>query len=165
MSALKTWWQGLEPRERWVLGGGAVALIVMFYVFGIWLPGHRGVDRLNAQVAGQRASLSWMQQASGEVQALRSGGGATSALGEQSLFSLVDQSARQGGLGGAIRDLQPSGERRVRVTLDEASFDALVNWLATLKAQHGIEAISLTVRAGQGAGRVSAQLELEGAEA
>lgn len=156
-------WEGLETRERRTLLLGAIALAIICYIFVIWLPAHRQADALQARVAEQRALLAWMQQAAVEAQALQAAGAnPTAAAGGQSLFSLVDQSARQAGLASALRQVEPSGEHSVRVNFQQASFDALLGWLVRLKTQHGVQASLLSVRSAEAPGRVNAQLVLEG---
>lgn len=163
MTQLAEWWNGLAARERRTLILGGIALAIIFYVFIIWLPAHRDADQLRAHLAEQRATLAWMQQAAAEFKALRGASGpAPSPLGNRSLFSLVDQSARQAGLGNALRQVEPTGDKRVRVNLQQANFDAMIGWLVTLRSQYGVEATLLSVRATDAPGQVNAQLELTG---
>lgn len=162
----KQWWSGLEARERRTLILGGIALAIILYIFAIWLPAHRKADALEARLAEQQALLAWMQQASAEAQALRaaSGGGNTVVgTGNQALFSFVDQSAREAGLADALRQVEPTGDQRVRVTLQKANFDVVMNWLATLKTRHGVDASALTIRRTDTEGLVDAQLVLEAA--
>lgn len=162
MSA-RQWWNGLEARERRTLTLGAVALAVIVFVFAIWLPAHRGAEAQAARLADRRVALAWMQQAAAEARLLQAaGGGARTGLGGQSLFSFVDKSARDAGLGSAIRQVEPTEDQRVRVNLQQASFDTVVNWLATLKSRNGIEAEQLSVRRGADAGKVDVQIVLQG---
>lgn len=160
----RQWWAGLEARERRTLLIGGVALVIILYLFGIWLPAHRNAERLEERLAAQRSLLAWMQQADAEAQSLRAGGGGsgqTVGIGSQALFSFVDQSAREAGLASALRQVEPTGEQRVRVTLQQANFDVLINWLVTLKTRHGIDTSALSVRRGDKPGLVDAQLVLE----
>lgn len=160
---LRQWWNGLESRERRTLLLGGIALAIILYFFAVWLPAHREVDRLTGRLAEQRTLLAWMQQASAEALSLRAAGagGQTIGIGNQALFSFVDQSAREAGLASALRQVEPTGEQRVRVTLQQANFDQLMNWLVTLKTRHGVEASAVSVRRGENPGLVDAQLILE----
>jgi len=162
---MKQWWDNLQASERRTLTLGGIALAVILFYFMIWLPGHQGAAMLEQQVTEARRLKSWMQQASAEARAL--GAAAAPAPtpggnGGQGLFALADQSARQAGLANAIRRVEPSGNNRVRVNLEQASFDDMIRWLATLKTRHGVEVDNITVRAANAAGRVNVQLMLEG---
>lgn len=161
---LQQWWNGLEARERRTLLIGGVALALILFFFGIWLPAHREADRLAERLAEQRALLAWMQQTGAEAQSLRAagaGGAQPVGIGNQALFSFVDQSAREAGLASALRQVEPTGEQRVRVTLQQANFDLLMQWLVTLKTRHGVDASTLSVRRSENPGLVDAQLILE----
>lgn len=160
---MREWWYGLEARERRTLAIGGIALAVILFVFAIWLPAQRGVDEMQARVEQQRKLLSWMQQSAAEVQALKGSGANAPKTREsgQALYALADETARQAGLGQAIREVSPSGENRVRVDLQGADFDKLIRWLAGLKTEYGIQASPLSVRETDQSGRVNAQVVLE----
>lgn len=161
---MQQWWSGLEPRERRTLLVGGIALAIILYVFVIWLPAHRDTERLEARLADQRSLLAWMQQTGAEARALRAAGGGSGQVvgtGNQALFSFVDQSAREAGLAGALRQVEPSGEQRVRVTLQQADFDMLASWLVVLKTRHGVDVTAASIRRTETAGLVDAQLVVE----
>lgn len=160
---MREWWYGLEARERRTLTIGGIALAVIVFIFAVWLPAHRGVERLQARVAEQRALLGWMQQAAAEVRALRGRGASAPRAreGGQALYALADETARAAGLGQSIREVSPSGENRVRVDLQGAEFDTLVRWLAGLRNEYGIQASPLSVRETDPPGRVNAQVVLQ----
>ena len=163
---LKQRWDTLEPRERRTLIGGAVALAIIVFVYGIWLPAQRKVEQLDEAVAQQRATLAWMQQAAAEARALQASGArsTTANTGGQALYALADQSARKAGLGSAIRRVDPSGNDKVRVTLEGASFDSMIGWLAQIQSQYGIEASLVSARLTDAPGRVNGEAVLEGAQ-
>ena len=161
---IKQWWNGLEARERRTLGLGALALTIILYVFVIWLPAHERAEAMETRLAQQRELLEWTRQATAEAVALRGsrGNAPVTGTGDQALYSLADQTARQSGLSKALRRVEPTGENQVRVNLESASFDAMVGWIADLRRRYGIEVTLLSVRRAQEAGRVDAQLTLAG---
>jgi len=164
---MREWWYGLAARERRTLIAGGAVLAVIVFFFGIWLPAHRGADRLRQQVAESRQLLGWMRQSAAEVKALR-GSGTDEPQHQQTgqaLYALADSSAREAGLGDAIREVSPTGENRVRVDLQGASFDDLLRWLAGLRRQYGIQASPVSVRQSDQPGQVNAQVVLEGPKA
>jgi general secretion pathway protein M len=162
--SLRERWNNLEARERRTLTVGAVALAVILYVFVIWLPAHRNAEALEERLAQQRVLLAWMQQAAAEAQTLKgaTGGVQRQDLGDQNLFSFIDKNAREAGLGEAIRQVEPTNDQRVRVSLQRASFDTVIGWLANLKMRYGVEVNQLGLRRGADPGLVDVQLVLEG---
>jgi general secretion pathway protein M len=147
---LKTWYAGLQERERRVVAIGAAALGVLILVGGILqlqsvasAAGHRAETR--------REDLAWMRANAPEIQS----GAATlfTDTGEAPVV-IVDRAGREAGLGGALKGTQPSGNG-VRVQLEAAPFDTLVTWLATLDERYGLAIDSITVDRGAQPGVVN----------
>lgn len=156
---MKEWLNGLNPNEkRMVLGGGAAAIVLLLYGL-VWAPYSNGVERLERSVAEQKALKIWMTQAAAEVQRLR-GAGIAPVNDGRSLLSVVDQAARQSNLGPSIRRIEPEGQDTVRVTLEQASFDDVAQWLGTLAQQYGVQADNVSFDRGATPGLVNARLAL-----
>ncbi len=159
---MKDWFMGLEPRERRMVAGGALALVLTLFYLLVWEPVAVSYDDLKKNVAAQQETLDWMKQASAQVKALRgSARGPARGLGGRSLLAVVDQSARAAGLGPAIKRVEPDGSRGVKIWLEGASFDDIVLWLGKLDRDYLVEATVVTLEP-QGEGRVNARLTLLG---
>jgi general secretion pathway protein M len=159
---MRTWLEGLEPRERVMVMAGTAVLVVFLVFVLVWLPVRAGYNNLKASVAGQRDTAAWMQRSAQQLARLkRSGGTAPAGLGGRSLLAVTDSTARAGGLGAELKRVEPEGRDSVRVWLDGASFDVLVNWLVTLSSTHGIQVDNATLERGEAAGRVNARLTLQ----
>lgn len=159
---MKAWFMRLEANEKRMLISGGGLLLVMFLYVGIWEPLTDSVESLRISTAEQQTLLAWMRGAAQEVKQLRgrSGQQAKPASGG-SLLSLVDRTAKSGGLGTALKRVQPDGETKVRVWLEAASFDSLVGWLTALETRHGVHVESSVFQALEEAGRVDARLVFE----
>lgn len=158
---MKDWFLGLEPRERnMVAGGAAVLLLLLLYVM-IWEPIAGSYKDLRNSVQQQQETLTWMRQASAQIKALqRSAGGNASGLGGRSLLAVVDQSARSGGLGNAIKRIEPDGSKGVKVWLEGAAFDPMILWLGKLTRSFRIEPTMITLEP-IGGGRVNVRMTLQ----
>ena len=155
---MKDWFLGLERRERnLVVGGAAILLLLLLYSI-IWEPIASGYTELGDSVQQQRETLAWMQQAALQVKALQ-GSGSAGGLGGRSLLAVVDQSARSGGLGNAIKRIEPDGSKGVKVWLEGAAFDPMILWLGKLVKSFRIEPSMITLEP-IGGGRVNARLTL-----
>jgi general secretion pathway protein M len=98
-----------------------------------------------------------MQQVAPQVMAA----GATSGSGSgESLVGLVDRTAREAGLGAAVRDQSPNGDNGLRLRLEGAQFDVMIAWLASLQQQHGVTVDSANIDAATAPGLVNASLTL-----
>ena len=146
----------LSPRDRrTLLVGGVIAAIL--FVLAVILPLDHSVSRLHDQVTQKQADLVWMRSAAREIAAA---GPVRNASGE-SLIVIVDQSARESGLGAALAGSQPSGRGDLNVQLEKAPFDALVGWLARLSQQNGVQIESATIDSAGEPGTVNASLVLK----
>ena len=158
---MKDWFFGLELRERYMVAGGAVVLALLFIYLVIVEPIAVGYKDLSDSVQKQKETLAWMQQASVQIKALqRSEGAGARGLGGRSLLAVVDQSARSGGLGNAIKRIEPDGSKGVKVWLEGAAFDPMILWLGKLPKSFQVEPTMITLEP-IGNGRVNARLTLQ----
>lgn len=158
---LQQWFDGLQSRERLlVMLGGAVLVLLILYLM-IWDPMFTRYHTLKKTVAEQQETLAWMQKAAGQIKALQgtASTGSAQGLGGRSLLSVVDQSARSGGLGSSIKRIEPDGKKGVKVWLEGAGFDQMIVWLGNLTRQYQIETSMVTIEP-QGDGRVNARIAL-----
>lgn len=156
MDKVRDWLANLSPRERNLvyLAGGLLAIALLY--LALVLPFTASTRKLSSRVEQKTADLTWMRQAA--PQAMAAAGAATRNTGE-SLVVVVDRTAREAGLGGALRDQSPSGDGGVRLRIEGAAFDTLVTWLATLQQQHGV-AIDFAMIDSVGPGLVNATFGL-----
>lgn len=153
---MRQWFDSLQPRERVVLGAGAVlAAMIVFYAF-IWTPLQSGRAEMAASVAQKRQLLSDLYRASAisaddTVQATGSG---------QSLVLLVAQTSQSMGLAGAITGSRPDGADNINVTVQNAAFDVVTNWLVLLQQNYSITVESASLNSTRQSGLVSGQLSL-----
>jgi len=148
--------RSLSPRDRrTLLIGGVIAAILL--VFAIILPLDHSVSRLHDQVTQKQSDLVWMRNAAPEIAAA----GPVRGTAGESLIVIVDQSARESGLGNSLSGSQPSGQGSLSVELEKAPFDALVGWLARLSQQNGVQIESATIDTAGPPGTVNASLVLK----
>ncbi|HVS77720.1 MAG TPA: type II secretion system protein M [Steroidobacteraceae bacterium] len=148
--------RSLSARDRrTLLIGGVIAAIL--FVLAVILPLDRSVSHLHDQVTRKQADLVWMRRAAPEIAAA----GPVHGTSGESLIVVVDQSARESGLGGALAGSQPSGRGSLSVQLQKAPFDVLVGWLARLSQQNGVQIESATIDSAGPPGTVNASLVLK----
>ena len=148
--------RSLSARDRRTLLIGGVIAAILFVIVVI-LPLDHSVSHLKAQVARKQADLVWMRNAAPEIAAA----GPMRGNSGESLIVIVDQSARESGLGNSLAGSQPSGVGSLSVQLEKAPFDALVGWLARLSQQNGVQIESATIDTTGQPGTVNASLVLK----
>jgi len=149
----------LQPRERWmVLGGGAVLLVVIFYL-AIWEPlllaGKKRADALDSA----RALAVRIESAASLVQSGRPAGAVDRST---PLISVIDQSSRSPTLGVPPTRVQPegNGDRAVKVWFENVPFDNTVRWLGELQTRYAITVSSAEIEPGSTPGTVTARFTL-----
>jgi general secretion pathway protein M len=148
--------QSLSPRDRrTLLIGGVIAAIL--FVLAVILPLDHSVSRLHDRVTQKQADLVWMRNAAPEIAAA----GPVRSISGESLIVIVDQSAREAGLGGSLAGSQPSGQGGLSVQLQKAPFDTLVGWVARLSQQNGVQIESASIDSTGEPGTVNASLVLK----
>jgi len=157
---MKDWFFGLESRERLLVGAGGVLLLWLVFYLMIWEPVTSDYHHLREGVAAQKQTLVWMQQAAAKIRALRSHStSGARGLAGRSMLAVVDQSARSGGLGSAIKRIEPDGSKGVKIWMEGVAFDPMIVWLGTLNRTYRIEPGLVTLEP-VGGGRVNVRLSL-----
>lgn len=158
---MKAWWRQLQTRQRVLIGAGGLILIAVFAFTTIWEPLDQARERERNRVAQQQALADWLEAVAPLARELRQSGSVRSDnLADRSLLGRVDETARAAGLAGVVQRIEPSGDDRVRVWLEEAPFTGLMDWLVTLAAEQGIHAEQLTAERTGSPGTASIRLTL-----
>lgn len=160
MATIPAFLTQLEPRERHVLIGGAMVLTLLLGYFLLWEPFITARQQLETIVAAREQDLQWMQQAALEIQQLRQQPTMRSpATRTTSLLTLIDSSTRTGDLATVNKRIEPQGDA-VRVNFSQVRFMHLMQWLALLQAQHGVQVQTVTLERAEGLDQVQAHLLL-----
>lgn len=154
----REWVEGLAPRERNLVYVAAGLVAVAIVYLAVVMPLQTMSARRAARVEQKGADLAWMRQVAPQVRAAAAAGGASAS--NESLVVLVDRTARDAGLGSALRDQSPSGEHGLRLRLESAPFDVLVTWLALLQQRYGVTIETASIDASGAPGLVNASLSL-----
>ncbi len=158
MQTLRAWFFGLAPRERLLVSAAAVLLLAAAIVIGILRPLGERARRSEALVAEREALLAELDAVAARLGPQR--GAAPDPGGEQSLVLLIDRSLRSRGLGEFLVRNQPDGDRQIRLRLEAAPFDTVVEWLIELQTRHGLSVLSANIDKAAEPGRVSCNLVL-----
>lgn len=159
---MKIWWAGLAARERMVLGGAGVILVLMLIYLVVWEPIAVQREQVRTDISMLSADLVWMQQVAGQVKRyadLQTNQSGTGPAGG-SVLTLIEVSARAAGLNEALERVQPE-EQGARLWFAEIGFDGLLRWLGELEQRHGLQISQLAVDAGNTPGMVTARIKVE----
>lgn len=149
MHNLMTLWQQRTRRERHLLLGMGVMLIIGLVYYALWQPWQSRETQWRQTLTREQASLQWMRQQTPLLQQLRQ---QKSPAAPQEPSTVIMREAARHGI--AIVRLQPQGAR-LSLSVQPADFQALMAWLDAL-GQAGMTTVMLTVAAvAQQPGRVT----------
>ena len=149
MHNLMTLWQQRTRRERHLLLGMGVMLIIGLVYYALWQPWQSRETQWRQTLTREQASLQWMRQQTPLLQQLRQ---QKSPAAPQEPTTVIMREAARHGI--AIVRLQPQGAR-LGLSVQPADFQALMAWLDALE-QAGMTTVTLTVAAvAQQPGRVT----------
>ena len=144
MQNIKSWYFGLQPRERLIIAAGAVLVaLTAIYLFAL-APFYAAVSAREESVSQKKADLAWMRSVAGEMQVLSANQPMVATPTDESLVVLVDRTAREAGLSSALTGQTPNGETGIRVRLESAAFDMAMMWLGSLELSHRVAIESAT---------------------
>ncbi|MES9846603.1 MAG: type II secretion system protein M [Candidatus Sedimenticola sp. PURPLELP] len=154
-------WQEMAPRERGFLVAGALTVgFIVLYALA-WEPLTEKVSGLQSSVQAQRELVSWMEQTTKQIELIRDqiGPELEDSEDDRSLLSVVDESARDSGLGQAVKRIEPADGGKLKIWLESAEFNTLVEWMADLQSE-GIWAGTAQLSRTSASGRVNGRLTL-----
>ncbi|WP_228141675.1 type II secretion system protein GspM [Marinobacter sp. X15-166B] len=130
----------LPRRDQQALTILMVALVCAAVYFLIWRPVADFNDRAEADRIRAAELHSWMQTNQPALQRLaqmHTGATAASHIADsRGLMSTVTRSARESGL--ALSRFEPSGDKAMRVWLENVSFKQVAAWLELLGKEYGV---------------------------
>ena len=154
MNALKTWYFGLQQRERWIVSFGMAAAVVIIVWWSMRILGGEMQTLRTAVDTKQRLLVDVARiEATQPTGLVRSG-----ETNNQPLYLLVSNTAGSYGLEPPrTRANGPSG---VDVTVQNASFDALMAWLVALHNMYGVDVETVSISNARDPGLVNGNLLL-----
>ena len=155
--SLASLWHSRPARERSAVTAGLVVLALMLAVTLVWLPLARERLRLGAELPVLRASVMALQRDADEARRLRALP-ATVPSNPSPLAPVIAANDWARELPGV--QLSVPDEKHVRLVGDDIGFTALLGWLTTAQAAHGLRVESARIEALPPPGRVRAELTL-----
>ena len=136
MQQILDWFKGLKPRERLLVAGGGIVVLIAALYFLALAPFYQAVGTRAERVAKKEADLAWMRSVAAEVAAGGSSGGSVNTA--ESLILLIDRTSKECGVGSALTGQTPRGDSGMSVRLEGAEFDKLVVCLGNWQQLHAV---------------------------
>jgi general secretion pathway protein M len=159
---MKEKWQQLSIREkRLVIFTSIVVLITLVY-FLIWEPLQDGIQTSRVRIKAQNDTLVQIRNLAAEARQLmaaqRQAGANTRS--SSSLLVIIERTAQEKNLKSRLQKVQPEGQDGVRVWIENASFDQLIEWLALLEKKNTIYVSEIIIERQKEPGRINSRILL-----
>jgi len=156
MSALKTWYSGLQERERKMVIALGIALGVLLVFLLLVLPLKNYFKNLNDDLSYYENQVMTVRK---QVGAIKSAGPTRVNNENVSLNQLVSQTAKSFGLSFS-RIEERERNKEIQLRLDNVEFDQLLRWISLLEQDRGLVVDTLRVSKKDAVGRVDASIKL-----
>jgi general secretion pathway protein M len=160
MSALAGWWQGLQTRERWLLGIGGFAVLATVYFLLVLEPLAAREQRLAKALAAEHETQAWLAQQRPLV-----GQAPIAAARERlpdgaSLLAAINGSAGESGVAAQLKRVTPAAERGANLSFEAVPYANFMRWLLALEAQYGASVERVRIEQSPQAGAVNVELSV-----
>jgi len=150
----------LNPRERLIVSGGALALLLIGVYLLAWEPLVAKQTALNASIKSQQIIYQQMLKSADEVKSLK-GSGNYKVINASALQSIINRTAKSALPGAIIKRVEKNRQQAVQVWIDKVAFDDMVKWLGSLQQTKGVRVVTLFSEATTQLGRVNVRLTLK----
>lgn len=129
---MKTYWDNLNERERWMVGVGGVccALFLIYMLF--FAPLIHAVRNKTQQLHEKQETLVWMRQAQQRYKSVK----APQALSNSKLLSILAEQLKSTSFHAFSYQLQQTGAGDIQLSFDKVPYNAFVNWLWSIRQQY-----------------------------
>lgn len=156
MNQLITLLNKYNRREQMMLLGCALAVALYLIWLVVLAPIQHKRDQLLAANTASTLALGRVQIMAAQIQQLRTQG---NSAGDANISGVIDSSLRANGL--SMSGFQPGSNGEVRVRLDRAAYEPLMQWLYEMEFKQGIHVSDLSIAATNDPGQVSVNLRLQ----
>lgn len=150
-------WEALNNREQVIVSALGLTLIFAVFMLVVYLPMMKRHEQARDIYQSRVELLSWMNSVAPQLKGQGSDADSPSA---QSMMNEVNQRAAAYQL--KLDRVQPEGVNKLRVWIQEGSFDSVMRWLNELQSESGIVASSVSFDAESALGIISAKVVLQG---
>ena len=159
---MKEKWQQLSLREKRLVILTSIIVVITLVYFMIWEPLQEGIQTSRVRVKAQQETLIQMHEQAAEARQLlaaqRQAGASTRSSG--SLLVIIERTAQTKNLKSRLQKVQPEGQDSVRVWVENASFDQLIDWLALLENRNTIYVSEIIIERQKEPGRINSRILL-----
>ncbi|WP_194704498.1 type II secretion system protein M [Vibrio sp. S11_S32] len=152
IAPLSAWWNGISLRERRLVLACSGLLILGFLYWGIFQPLSQRAEEAQLRLNGEKQLLSWVTKSANSIVELRATkGGGQSSQRSLPINQVIATTAPRFNI--ELIRMQPRDEM-LQVWIQPLAFNQLINWVAELRDNYGLQVQFLDVNRGDKSGMV-----------
>jgi general secretion pathway protein M len=156
MNQLMAFLNRYNRREQVLILGGGILVIVYILWLAVLNPIQKKRNQLAAANISATQSLGRVEIMAAQIQQAQTQGANTSG---ENINGLIDSSLRNNGL--TMSGFQPGANGEVRVRLDKAAYEPLIQWLYDMEFKNNVSILELSVAATNDVGLVTVNVRLK----
>ena len=153
-SQIKSYWDGLNDRERWVLGVGVLCCLIYFFYLAIYSPLTNAVAMKSLQLSEKQETLVWMQHVRQDI---KSGRG-PQTLTSSKLLTVLDNQLGSVSFKQFPYKLHQTAAGDIQLVFERVPYNPFINWLFLLNERYAVTIKQLNVEKTDSAGIVKVML-------
>ncbi len=160
MSALASWWQGLQARERLLLIVGAGAIVATLYWLALAEALAAREARLLKAVTAERETQQWLAAQRSQLGAAGTDAGRERLPDGASLLAAINDSAAASGVAAQLTRVTPAGPRGATLGFAGVPYASFMRWLLTVDTRYGANVDRIRLERAGAPGIVNVELSL-----
>lgn len=150
----------MANHERMVVNALFVAVVALLLFLIVINPALQKRSQASVELNAKRSVLQWVKDNEHRAtQASRSTAGQAPKSG-QALMAVVTSTSSQ--MGVSLKRYEPEGDDKLRVWIEDQSFNKTMRWLDMLQKQQGMTVVNVAVDSAKEPGIVTAKIVLRG---
>lgn len=151
IAPLNNWWQSISSREQRLVLVCVGLFVVGFIYWGMLQPLKARIEQAQMRLNSEKQLLSWVTNSADTIVTLRAQTGAKGVQRNQPINQVVSSTAARYKID-LIR-MQPRDDM-LQVWVQPLPFNTLINWLAQLRDQYGLQVQFLDINRAEQSGMV-----------
>jgi len=127
------WFRALTSRDQSMVKALSILVVIALIISWTWQPSEKAVKNSQTRLASE---LKFHQKMKENAHLFSSGNAASGAAFKGSILSVVNNTAKAKNI--ALKRFEPEGTTGLRIWLDQAHFNSVIDWLEVLEVQKGI---------------------------
>jgi general secretion pathway protein M len=144
MQSVQSAWQARSPRERLVLGVGAVVLTLLLLYHFVWEPLEAERERLRRSIGALRTQAAQFDEDAAEAELLRNTG--KERPRSASNHALLQEAAERVGARSSIKSITEVADGRMQVVLEPLPYATLVKWIGAIMGSGAVTIDAIQVK-------------------